>query len=161
MSLQTSNDLLYSAQSAVARHFGVRVYPVAGPPGTPGEAVAENSPTAVRMVAWCAQAVGQVPDCPDFATGANEVLVASCISLPVKGVGPDGTEYWTVAGIYYYELLLCPSDGDLVALPDSPFNTITGAVISPEQFLKGVLGYVVASTGGPWGGAGGGNFRGP
>src|SRR5690348_13078693 len=101
--------------------YGLQPSPLAGPPGTPLQVIAEHAPVCYKYVNFIAQAQDGIdPQAPDWNTNnSNEVLARKALSAPFKTDLGDGGTMTTIAGVYIYLLLVPPSDTDQLpcALP--------------------------------------------
>jgi hypothetical protein len=129
--------------------YGLRGVPMAGPPGTSMQVVAEHAPTCYKVVNWVAQAQDSAdPQPPDWNTGnSNEVLAQKAISAPMLTDLGDGSVLTTVVGIYVYLLLVPPSDTDQLQTAAPPWDSSLAAVITPGAFMQLLKGVQINATG--------------
>ncbi len=153
MTWQGSNATTYSAYVSYVWDYGLRGMPVAGPAGTPLEAITEHAPACYKVVSWCCQGYDGTPSPPDPDTqSTNEVLTMKAVGSPFQGEMADGTIVTTIAGVYIYLLLIPPSNTDNLVIGKPPYDLSLFETILPADFMKGLLGPSGQPTGqGPYG----------
>lgn len=148
-----ANHTFYNCYVAYYWDYGILGVPVGGPAGTPMEAISVHSPTCIKVVSFVCQSYDANPMPPDPDPGPNEVLVQKALSKPFLIEMSDGSQAYTVAGLYAYLLLVPPSDTDTLNFPLAPYDLGVQNILYPSDFIKGLLGgNLIPSGQGPFGG---------
>lgn len=103
--------------------YGIRLMPVAGPPGTPPELIRIHSGFSWRKVQWTAARVGAVPICPLPRPNANEVLARAIIKPLTPTVTQNGVRIYRTSGWYLYLMGAMPVIGtDRLSAGSAPWD---------------------------------------
>ncbi len=131
-----------------SRDEGIALMPICGPSGTPAKIVNVCAAFGAMAFEWVATRINAIPLLPSKTppNPANEIFRGKSVALPNEGLMPDGaTRVITIAGVYWYYLLLPPDEDYTIPVPaydNSPPVTInkanfvykpeTGAVVPPS-----------------------------
>lgn len=108
---------------------GLRVLPVAGPPGTPPKVIRVHAGIRSKQVEWTAERRGDKPELPHWDTGNSaDILISKEIAPCSPLLISENNHAWRVSGIYLYVSAVAPSDSDRMAAGANPADTTT-----PEQ----------------------------
>jgi hypothetical protein len=133
--------------------MGIAQQPLSGPAGNAADFVQLYAPTCRKLVYWVAQRIGSKPvlPSPSPADPNNEVLLHKQISPAMPGSMPDGSQVWTIAGVYTYGLAVPPEEDDPLSAGVSPLDQRTTAdnLILASDFVKALLAPVPPVTGEP------------
>lgn len=131
----------YSFYVSYEWDYGLRGVPMAGPPGSPIQIVADHAPVCHKVVSWIAQAMdSQDPQPPDWNTGdSNEVLIRKVIASCPLAELMDGQTANTIGGVYIYLLKVPPSDTDNLGIGYPPWDSTLLNVVIPSNFFKNLL----------------------
>jgi hypothetical protein len=129
--------------------MGLRGAPLAGPAAATTVFWRQHGVCATRVCTWVVGCLGEIPECPhwDLQDSGNSVLLSKHISAAVPSQTADGTELFYLVGQYVWGLQKAPEDGDPVPVPNSLLRAPTHRTISPETFLKHLIGPVATPTG--------------
>lgn len=122
---------LYSVTTTYQWDFGLLPVPPAAPVGAPVGIVRTQAPVCYKIVAWCAERIGDLPPVPLPDTGTdNEILAAKAITGAMAGQLLDGSPVLTLLGTYWYLLLVAPSGSDPLYFGTAPYNPSGTATVN-------------------------------